>query len=227
MTEPFYILFDLDGTLVDSAPDLTGALNHTMDSLDLPIVDEGSVRNMVGFGARRLIEQGLEAAGVDLNDDEIEAALQVFLTYYREHIVDRTRPFPGTRKMLETLRRQGAIMGICTNKPEDLSVMVLERLKLAHFFKAIIGADTVENRKPHADHIHASLAAIGGTAERAIMIGDTATDVNAARNAGIPVIAVTFGYSTVDPADLDADDLVDHMAELTEAVVQLRDDITQ
>jgi len=222
MTKPLYIIFDLDGTLVDSAPDLTGALNHTLGTLDLPYVDQDSVRQMVGFGARRLIEQGVEAAGVSLNDDEIEAALQVFLDYYRDHIVDQTRPFPGTRAVLKKLQRAGAVMAVCTNKPQDLSEKVLSSLKLNHFFKTIIGADAVENRKPHADHVHATLAAMGGAAENAIFVGDSATDVNAARNAGIPVIAVSFGYSTIEPEDLGADDLIDDMTELSFAIDDLR-----
>jgi phosphoglycolate phosphatase len=222
MTKPLYILFDLDGTLVDSAPDLTAALNHTLGTLDLPYVDQDSVRQMVGFGARRLIEQGIEAAGVSLNDDEIEAALQVFLDYYRDHIVDQTRPFPGTRAALKKLQRAGAVMAVCTNKPQDLSEKVLAALKLNHFFKAIIGADAVENRKPHADHVLATLTAMGGTAEDAIFVGDSATDVDAARNAGLPIIAVTFGYSTIDPEDLGADDLIDNMADLSFAIDDLR-----
>jgi len=222
MTKPLYIIFDLDGTLVDSAPDLTGALNHTLGTLDLPYVDQDSVRQMVGFGERRLIEQCVEAAGVSLNDDEIEAALQVFLDYYRDHIVDQTRPFPGTRAVLKKLQRAGAVMAVCTNKPQDLSEKVLSSLKLNHFFKTIIGADAVENRKPHADHVHATLAAMGGAAENAIFVGDSATDVNAARNAGIPVIAVSFGYSTIEPEDLGADDLIDDMTELSFAIDDLR-----
>jgi phosphoglycolate phosphatase len=222
MTKPLYIIFDLDGTLVDSAPDLTSALNHTLGSLDLPYVDQDNVRHMVGFGARRLIEQGIEAAGVSLNDDEIEAALAVFLDYYRDHIVDQTRPFPGTRAALKKLQRAGVVMAVCTNKPQDLSEKVLASLKLNHFFKAIVGADAVVNRKPHADHVLATLTAMGGTAEHAIFVGDSATDVNAARNADIPVIAVSFGYSTIAPEDLGADDLIDDMADLGFAINDLR-----
>lgn len=226
MNDPFYVLFDLDGTLVDSAPDLTGALNFTLASLDLPEVEEDSVRDMVGFGARRLIEQGVEAAGVDLNDDEIEAALQTFLDYYAEHIVDRTRPFPGTRKALETLRREGAVMAVCTNKPQALSEAVLQRLKLRHFFGAIVGADKAPERKPHKAHAEATMAAIKANPDQCIFVGDSATDVGAAHNAGLPVVAVSFGYSTTPVAELGADDVVDNMMDLPGAIFDLIDGST-
>ena len=142
------------------------------------------------------------------------AGLSIFLDYYRDHIADRTRPFPGTRPALKKLQRAGAVMAVCTNKPQDLSEKVLAALKLDHFFKAVVGADAAPNRKPHADHVMATLQAMGGMAEEAIFVGDSATDVNAARNADIPVIAVSFGYSTVKAADLGADALIDSMAPL-------------
>ncbi len=218
MTRQIFILFDLDGTLVDSAPDLTGALNHTMAHLNLPPVDEESVRQMVGFGARRLIEQGLEAAGVELNHGQFEAAFRVFLDYYGDHLVDHTRPFPGTEDLLRHLKEQGAVMAICTNKPQSLSEEVLRLLELDHYFDAVIGADAVSNRKPHADHIHATLKAIGGNVDQAIMVGDSATDIDAARNAGIPSVVVSFGYTTTPAAELGANHMIDHMSELPAAI---------
>ncbi len=221
MTQQLFILFDLDGTLVDSAPDLTGALNHTMAQLNLPPVDEANVRHMVGFGARRLIEQGVEVAGVELNHDEIEAAFRIFLDYYGDHVVDLTRPFPGTAEVLEHFQQQGAIMAVCTNKPQALSDKVLRLLSLDQYFSAVIGADAVPNPKPHADHIHATLDAIGGNTGQAIMVGDSATDINAARNANIPSVAVSFGYTPIPAAELGADRLIDHMSELPEAIAAL------
>jgi phosphoglycolate phosphatase len=221
MTHQQFVLFDLDGTLVDSAPDLTGALNHTMAQIGVPLVDEASVRHMVGFGALRLIEQGLEAGGVTLNSDEIAAAFRIFLDHYGDHAADLTKAFPGTDAALQQLKGQGAVMGVCTNKPQMLSDKVLNLLSLDHYFDAVIGADTVVNRKPHADHIHATLDAIGGDPARAIMVGDSATDIDAAKNAGIPSIAVTFGYTTIPAAELGADGLVDHMSELPDAIAAL------
>ena len=218
MSEPLAILFDLDGTLVDTAPDLTAALNHTMASLNLPLVPEADVRHMVGFGARRLIEQGIEAAGITFDDGEIEAALAIFLDWYRDHLADSSTPFPGVVAMLDHFKHQGANMAVCTNKPQLMSDKLLEELGLHPYFSAVVGADAVTNRKPHADHIDATLAAMKASASRAIMVGDSMTDVNAARNAGIPVVAVSFGYTAVPPSELGADRLIDHMDDLPAAI---------
>ena len=218
---PPAILFDLDGTLIDSAPDLSAALNHTLRTLDIPEVPEESVRHMVGYGARRLIEQGIEAALIEMDDGEIEAALRIFLDWYRDHLADRTRPFEGVIDALDTLQAAQMPMAVCTNKPQEMSEKVISALGLSPYFSAIVGADIVPNRKPHADHVHATLKAMEAGSRAAIFVGDSATDVNAARNAGLPVIAVSFGYPGSDPKDLAADILIDHMRDLPDAIARL------
>ncbi|MBI1181851.1 MAG: phosphoglycolate phosphatase [Alphaproteobacteria bacterium] len=221
MRLPDTVIFDLDGTLVDSAPDLTAALNHTLRGLSLPVVDEDAVRHMVGHGARKLIERGVAAAGTTLDDAGFDAAFAVFLDYYAAHVADRTRPFPRVVETLDLLAGRGVKLGVCTNKPQRLTDLLLGELGLAARFGAIVGADSVAHRKPHAGHITATVERLGGDLRRTVMVGDSQTDVDAARNAGTPVVAVSFGYTTVPAADLLADRLIDDFADLPEALSAL------
>lgn len=215
------LVFDLDGTLIDTAPDLTGALNVTLDTLGLPGVREADVRNMVGRGARVLIERGLLAADVAPEDALIESALKTFLAYYGEHIADRSKPFEGVVETLEHFSRAGAHMGVCTNKPHALSVKLLEELGMIDYFPVVLGADSVENRKPHPQHLLKTIDALSFAPHQAIMIGDSPADVGAARAAEVPVIVVSFGYSEVAAHDLGADLVIDRFAQLPEAVTRL------
>jgi phosphoglycolate phosphatase len=218
MRFPGTVIFDLDGTLVDSAPDLTGALNHTMRTLNLPEVADDDVRHMVGHGARALIQKALTAAATTLPDDEFDAALLVFLRYYGQHVADRTTAFPNVIETLGLLRDHGVKLGVCTNKPQRLTDQLLESLGLTHWFGAIVGADSVPEKKPHAGHLVATVERLGGDLNSAVMVGDSQTDVDTARNAGTPVVAVSFGYSTVPAADLLADRLIDDFNELPAAL---------
>ncbi len=215
------LVFDLDGTLIDTAPDLTGALNVTLESLGLPVVDQEEVRNMVGRGARVLIERGLLAADVAPEEALIEQALNTFLTYYGEHIADRSKPFEGVIETLEHFARNGARMGVCTNKPRGLSVKLLEELDLIGYFPVVLGADSVENRKPHPQHLLKTIAELAHGPHQAVMIGDSPADVSAARAAGVPVIVVSFGYSEIAAHDLGADLVIDRFAQLPEAIKRL------
>lgn len=212
------IIFDLDGTLVDTAPDLTGALNATMTALELPEVDEAGVRHMVGRGARVLIERGLLAAGVEAEEKLIGEALAVFLSHYGDHIADRSQPFDGVVETLEHFMQSGTPMGVCTNKPQALTIKLLETLQLIDYFPVILGADQVKNRKPHPDHLLETISGLNVAPESAIMIGDSPADVEAARAAGVPVIAVSFGYSDIAPHDLGADLIIDEFAQLPAAI---------
>lgn len=215
------VIFDLDGTLIDTAPDLTAALNYVMTSLDLPTVAEDSVRHMVGHGARALLRRGLTASGAEPSDADIEALMPRFLDYYGAHVADKSRPFPGLDEMLDTLDAMGARYAICTNKPEKLAVDLIAALGLSPRFPAIVGADTLPVRKPDPKPFLHAVALLGGTWERAVMVGDSETDVKTARAAGAPVILVSFGYTPTPAAALGGDAVIDDLGALVEALARL------
>lgn len=224
MPLPDTVIFDLDGTLVDSAPDLTAALNHTMRTIGLPGVAASEVRHMVGHGARALILNAVTAAGTTLDDAAFDAAFVTFIDYYAEHVADATVPFPNVTGTLALLRERGVKLGVCTNKPQRLTDLLLDGLGMSHWFGAVIGADAVAEKKPHAGHLTATVGRLGGDLRRTVMVGDSQTDVDTARNAGTPVVAVSFGYSTVPAADLLADRLIDDFRDLPEALSALMAD---
>ncbi len=208
------IVFDLDGTLVDTAPDLVRALNQTLDLEGLPRMKLETVRTLVGRGARTLIERAAEYSGVAFAEERLQALTREFIGFYREDIARDSTPFPGAEDALTALAGLGAKLAICTNKRTDLSVQLLEALGLAQRFSAIVGADAVAERKPHPDHYNAAVARAGGTVQRSLMVGDTAADVAAARGAGAPVIVVAFGYSDVGAETLGADALLRQFSDL-------------
>jgi len=215
------LLFDLDGTLVDTAPDLHAALDHVLRSYGRAGIDLEDVRQMVGDGARALVRRGLEATGGMPPEPAFEALAQLFLAFYGEHVADLSRPFPGVAACLERLTARGTTLGVCTNKPTALSESLLDKLDLGGHFKAVVGGDRLVMRKPDGGHVVGTLAAMGQSGARAAMIGDSANDVAAARNAGLPVVAVTFGYTATPPAELGADLLIDHFDALDDALVRL------
>ncbi len=221
---PATILFDLDGTLVDSAPDLCAALNHALVELGRPPVPADTVRHMVGHGARALLRNGLVHGGVVESGLTalVEAGVPPFMAYYHAHIADGSRPYPGVETALEALSAAGCVLAICTNKPQALADALLDVLGLRAHFAAVIGFDSVPQPKPDAGHVWATLAAAGGDRADAAFVGDSMTDVAAARNAGLPVVAVSFGFSD-RPADaLGADLVIDHYDELLAALVGMR-----
>jgi phosphoglycolate phosphatase len=177
-----------------------------------------SVRHMVGDGARKLVERGLESTGGVPGPAAFEAAVDRFFSHYGDHLSDHSEPFPGVTAALERYAAAGHVMGVCTNKPEAFSVKILENLGLSRYFAAVVGGDTLAVKKPDGGHIHGTLARMKAGPERAVMIGDSANDVAASRDAGIPVIAVTFGYTRVAPGDLGADRLIDHFDDLDAAI---------
>lgn len=215
------IVFDLDGTLVDSAPDLVRALNETLDLEGLPHVPLHAVRRMVGQGARVLIERGAAFAGVSYSTDRLDQLTKAFIDFYRADIARGTTVFPGVEASLDDLAATGAKFAVCTNKRTELSVLLLEKLNLAERFSAIVGADAVTARKPHPDHFRAAVQRAGGVVRRAVMVGDTAADVASARGAGAPVALVRFGYCEEDVERLGADVLLDHYRELAPACRRL------
>lgn len=218
--QPATILFDLDGTLVDTAPDLTAALNHALGCLGRPPVPPASVRHMVGHGARRLLEQGLAATG-EASAALVEAGVPAFLDHYAAHIADASQPYPGVERALDRLAARGSRLAICTNKPQQLSDALVAAMGWQARFAAVVGFDSVLRPKPDAGHVLAALDAAGGSIGHAAFVGDSITDVNAARNAGVPVVAVSFGFADRPPAALGADRLIDHYDELLAALESL------
>jgi phosphoglycolate phosphatase len=215
------IAFDLDGTLVDTAPDLLRALNQVLHEEGLAPLDYDKARMMVGRGAKSLIEQGYAATGLPLSPDNSPALVERFVAVYRERIAAESRPFPGVVEALETLAQAGAELVVCTNKRTDLSIALLDALDLSRHFTAVVGADAAPAAKPDARHLIFAIEQAGGDVAHALMVGDSITDVNAARNAGVPVIVTSFGYTDIPPADLGAAAVIDHFDQLPKLALSL------
>jgi len=215
------IAFDLDGTLVDTAPDLVGTLNVILAEEGLRPLPMAQARDLIGHGARRLLERGFQAAGAPLPDDAMPGLFDRFIARYRAHIADESRPFPGAVAALEGLRADGARLAVCTNKPTGLSNALLAALDLARLFDAVVGPDAAPGPKPDPRHLLTAITAAGGTPERAIMVGDAATDAGAARAAGVPLILVSFGYTETPAAEMEPDILIDHFDALPDACRRL------
>jgi phosphoglycolate phosphatase len=210
------IVFDLDGTLVDTAPDLTDTLNVILRRNGLPAFAEEAARPLIGFGARRMIEGGFAAAGRSPAD--LDRMFEEFIACYADHVADRSRPFPGVEAALDALARRGCRLAVCTNKLEWLSVRLLGALGLARRFSAICGQDTFAVQKPHPDALMGTLHRAGGDRRWAVMVGDSATDIATARACGIPVIAVDFGYTAVPVTQFDPDVIISHFKDLEENI---------
>lgn len=222
MASSLTVAFDLDGTLVDTAPDLIAALNFVLGEIGLAPVEETHVRALVGGGARLMIERGLALRGVQRTDAEVDAMLGDFLHFYERHIADRSRPFAGAAEMLDTLETRGACLIVVTNKIERYAVQLLETLNLAHRFEVIAGPDTFGIRKPDPGHLLRAVDRARGAQSRTVMVGDSITDVNTARRAGVPVIAVSFGYRDGTVEQLGADHVVDRLADVPALIDGMR-----
>jgi phosphoglycolate phosphatase len=212
------LVFDLDGTLIDTAPDLIDTLNVVFAREGLPPVDYATARNLIGGGAKAMIARGLEADGATAVPAKLEQMFNDFIAYYSAHIADHSQPFPGLIDALDVLAARGFQFAVCTNKLEQLSLLLLGKLKLADRFKAICGQDTFRIQKPDPEILRRTIAAAAGSLQHSIMIGDSATDIRTARAAGIPVIAVDFGYSESPVAEFGPDRVISHFAELPAAV---------
>ncbi|WP_221205076.1 HAD-IA family hydrolase [Brevundimonas mediterranea] len=216
--EGWTIAFDLDGTLVDSAPDLIGTLNRLLAEEGLPPVAMESASTLIGSGARALLVHGFEAAGASVERAQSDELFERFLVDYAAHIADGSQPFEGVVETLERLSERGAILVVATNKRSDLSELLLEKLGLTRHFAAIVGPDRVSARKPSGAHLKEAVVKAGGDPERAIMVGDAAPDADAAKDAGMPCILVTFGFTPVPVEDLGADVLIDDFEDVEEAI---------
>jgi phosphoglycolate phosphatase len=216
------LVFDLDGTLVDTAPDLIAATNHVLEHMGLAAVDEKSLRPFIGYGARYMVEHAMGPAGEKLSGEERERLLERFLDHYRRNIAVGSRPFEGTVEALQSFKRQGAKLAVCTNKMEAMSRALLKALDMNHYFASIAGRDTLASFKPHPDHLLGTIRLAGGDPARAIMIGDSRVDIATARAADVPVIAVSFGYTDTPVAELKPDAVIDHYRELEPAIAALK-----
>jgi phosphoglycolate phosphatase len=215
------LVFDLDGTLIDTAPDLIDTLNVVFAREGLPAVPYATARRLIGGGARAMITRGIEAEGRTLEAMHIERLFKEFIAHYAEHIADRSRPFPGLLEALDELKARGHRFAVCTNKLEGLSVLLLRQLDLIDRFAAICGQDTFGVQKPHPDILHRTIAAAGGRSDRAIMIGDSETDIRTAKAAGVPVVAVDFGYTEIPVSEFQPDRVISHFAQLPQTVAAL------
>ena len=215
------LVFDLDGTLVDTAPDLAGATNHVLAHMGLSRLPTEALRPWVSYGARRMITEALAQSRNPLPEAAIDELLERFLAYYSRNIALESRPFDGAVAELDRLRALGVTLAVCSNKREELSRLLLYELRLSSYFAAIAGRDTFPVSKPHPDHLIGAIRLAGGDPGRAIMIGDSAVDIAAARAAAIPVIGVSFGYTETPVRELSPDIVIDSYAELWPAILQL------
>ena len=221
MTAAPTLVFDLDGTLVDTAPDLIDALNFVLEREGLPAVPLQAARTMIGAGARKLIERGLELEGRAASTVDINRMTADFIEYYAAHIADGSRPFDGLEISLDELSARGFRFAVCTNKLEWLSKRLLDELGLSTRFAAICGADTFGVAKPDPAILQQTVSRAAGKMSSTIMVGDAGTDIGVARRAGVPVIGVSFGYTDVPIVELKPDRLIHHMRDLPSAVESL------
>ncbi|MCT8266593.1 phosphoglycolate phosphatase [Afifella sp. JA880] len=212
------IVFDLDGTLVDTAPDLLATLDHILGRHGLPPAPRERIMPCISRGARAMIEEGLKLSGRKVAPKELDRLLEVFLAHYEEHICVESRPFPGLVSTLDTLEAEGWSFAVCTNKRVGMSKLLLDQLGLLNRFRAVLGADSVAKRKPDPAHLLETIEAAGGKPDAALMVGDSAADIAAARAAFVPVIGVPFGYTTKPMAELRPDVIIDSYSQLTPAL---------
>jgi phosphoglycolate phosphatase len=218
---PPIVIFDLDGTLVDTAPDLIHTLNAILQAESIPTIPFDTARPMIGAGVRPLLERALAERGQFPGEAVLDALFARYIQRYQDHIADHSRPYPGLEGALDRLGAHGFTLAVCTNKYEALSLRLLDALGLTHRFAAICGQDTFAMKKPDPETLRLTIARAGGDAARAVMVGDSETDVSVARAAGIPVIGVDFGYTKIPMADLRPDRLIGHFDALPAAVLEL------
>jgi phosphoglycolate phosphatase len=220
MSSPI-VVFDLDGTLADTAGDLIGTLNLILEEEGLEPILLKPARDLIGAGAKALIARGFAASGRDLTPQRHEELFHHFLDLYQHHLADSSVLFPGVDDALGQLTAAGYKLAVCTNKVERHAVMLLEALDAAERFATITGRDTFAFHKPDPRHLTETIIRAGGDARRAVMVGDSRTDIDTAKAAGIPVIALPFGYTDTPVAQLDPDLVIDHYDRLPDAVRSL------
>lgn len=212
------IVFDLDGTLVDTCPDLIVAANVALSGAGYRPIDPAVLRPAMSHGAKRMIERGLASQGVDLLPSEVGRLTTALLDYYKANVIVESKPYPHVPAVLHLLRAEGARLSICTNKMESLSKRLLAGLGLDACFEAICGRDTFPMSKPDPEHLLLTIAASGGDRHRAVMVGDSDVDIATAKAAGVPVIGVSYGYFDDELESAGADIVVDTFLDLPHAL---------
>jgi phosphoglycolate phosphatase len=221
---PLAILFDLDGTLVDTAPDLLASLNAVLTRVGHRPIVSRELRSMVGYGVRALFERAFKETGTPVSPEQLAQYSDAFLTHYRANIARESRPFPRVPETLKRLADEGAKLGVCSNKPQELTDLLLAQLDLARHFGAVYGGGKASHNKPNPHHVLELVDALKGTRGRAVMVGDSTVDVAAARAAQIPVIVMSYGYTPVAPREMGADAVADDFAALPELISKLARD---
>ncbi len=209
------VVFDLDGTMIDTHADLIESLNHTISAAGLEPVTYEELTHLVGQGARVMIRRAFDLKKTPLEDNDLEPLFERFIAHYKAGMPGKSKPYPGFVDYLDRLKAAGMTVAVCTNKQETLALPLLEGLGLIDRFAAITGGDTFEFRKPDGRHILGTIERAGGDPARSIMIGDSVNDILAAHNAKVPSVAVTFGYSDVPVAELEPTAIIDTYEELT------------
>jgi phosphoglycolate phosphatase len=221
MSERIAIVFDLDGTLVDTAPDLLASLNAVLVKAGHRPVAPGELRHLVGHGVRTLFERAFAETETEVSHAQVDSYTQMFLDHYRANIANASVPFPNVRETLERMAAEGAALGVCTNKPHDLTELLLDELDMTRHFPSIVGAGRTPFNKPDPRHIQAVIDELKAQDRRAVMIGDSPVDVAAARAAKIPVIAMSYGYTPVPAHELGADAVTGEFADLPAIISRL------
>lgn len=219
LTSPL-VIFDLDGTLVDTAPDLIDSLNHTIAAAGLAPVTFNDLTHLVGQGVRVMVQRAFALRNKELPEEDVEPLHERFIAHYREEMPGQSKPYPGVPDALDRLAAEGFSLAVCTNKTSVLAIPLLEKLGLKDRFSIITCGDTFEWRKPDARHILGTIEKAGCDPARSVMVGDSVNDILAAKNAKIPAIGVTFGYTDVPMAELGPDVTIDSFDALDAALVE-------
>jgi phosphoglycolate phosphatase len=221
-TLPFdTIVFDLDGTLIDSALDVGLAVSRLLKEEGLPELDEATARSLMGEGGKVMVQRAFAKAGRKLDETALQALTRRFIGYYKENPVAHTLPYPGVPETLAQLRQAGARMAVCTNKFEGPARQILRDLDLMRFLDDVAGADTFDVRKPDPGHVTQLVARMKGNLKHAVMVGDSMHDVHAGHRAKIPVVAVSWGYTVQAPATFGAEMLIERFSDLPQALTDL------
>jgi phosphoglycolate phosphatase len=214
MNKPI-VVFDLDGTLIDTAPDLIDSLNHSLGSGGVALADPAGFRTYAGQGGRVMIERAFAAQKKALVSDEHDRLYTLFLDHYNDNMPGKSRPYPGVMDAIARFEAAGYVMAICTNKPERFSKKLIDGLGMSRHFAANCGQDTFAFRKPDPRHLTETIRMAGGDPARALMIGDSRNDIDTAKAAGIPVVAVDFGYTDRHVREFEPSRIISHFDELT------------
>lgn len=214
---PAAVVFDLDGTLVDTGPDLAAALNHCLSLAGRPPVALRTVRDMIGLGARKLLDLGLSHTGGS-TPEQVEALYPAFIAYYAANVCLYSQTYPGVIAFLEKLKANDVVLGICTNKPVAMSIALIETLQLDHYFDVNLGADSLAVRKPDPLHLLTTIERLGRTVGDTVMLGDSMVDVHTAKAARVPIVAVSFGFSSIPATAFGAEAVIDHYNDALAAI---------